>query len=310
MAPKDVQVFPLAQDTTALRARTWERLKFEVEYGRQRGTTANAFWIAGDFQALVDLPGESFTEIFLETLKTRFDLTQLNYLILGHINANRGATLKALLELAPQLTVLCSNPAALNLEKICEGQVPPLKIIKNEETLDLGRGHGLELIPVPNPRFPDLLCTYDSLTQILFTDKLFGAHVCGDQVLDEGWTVYQEDRRYYFDCLLVPTPQQVLSALEKLNLKPARLYAPGHGPLIRYGLQAVKLAYAQWLEQQSRRDLRVALIYASAYGNTATLAQAIALGITKAGVAVEALNAETASAEEVKQAIRDCAGFI
>jgi len=310
MAPKDVQVFPLAQDTTALRARTWERLKFEVEYGRQRGTTANAFWIAGDFQALIDLPGESFTEIFLETLKARFDLTQLDYLILGHINVNRGATLKALLELAPRLTVVCSNPAALNLEKICEGQVPSLKVIKTEETLDLGRGHGLEFIPAPNPRFPDLLCTYDPLTQILFTDKLFGAHVCGDQVLDEGWTVYQEDRRYYFDCLLAPAPQQVAAAVEKLNLKPARLYAPGHGPLIRYGLQAVKLAYAQWLEQQNQRDLRAALIYASAYGNTAILAQAIALGITKAGVADKTLNAETAGAEEIKQAVRHCAGFI
>jgi flavin reductase (DIM6/NTAB) family NADH-FMN oxidoreductase RutF/flavodoxin len=64
------------------------------------------------------------------------------------------------------------------------------------------------------------------------------------------------------------------------------------------------------LTRQSTKELTVALIYASAYGNTATLAQAIAVGITKAGVAVEAINAESAEPEEIKGAIEKSAGFI
>jgi flavorubredoxin/flavin reductase (DIM6/NTAB) family NADH-FMN oxidoreductase RutF len=310
MIAKDVQVLPLAANTTTLRARTWQRLKFEIEYGRQRGTTANCFLIEGDRRALIDVPGESFTDIFLDSLAARVDLSCLDYVILGHINPNRGVTLKALLALAPQLTVVCSNPAALALTKIYEDLPQHLWIIKGEERLDLGQGHDLEFVPTPNPRFPDLLCTYDPCTAILYTDKLFGAHVCGHQVLDEGWTVYVEDRRYYFDCLLATAAKQVNTALEKLNSKPAQIYAPGHGPLVRYGLQELKLAYAHWLAQQDKLDLRVALIYASAYGNTATLAQAIALGITKTGVAVEAINAEVASPEDIKNAIVRAAGFI
>jgi flavorubredoxin len=40
--PRDVQVAVLGANTRILRSRTWNRLKFESEYARQRGTTANA----------------------------------------------------------------------------------------------------------------------------------------------------------------------------------------------------------------------------------------------------------------------------
>jgi flavin reductase (DIM6/NTAB) family NADH-FMN oxidoreductase RutF len=52
------------------------------------------------------------------------------------------------------------------------------------------------------------------------------------------------------------------------------------------------------------------LIYASAYGNTATLAQAIARGITKAGVGVESINSEVAQPSEIREAIEKSDGFI
>lgn len=61
MKPRDVQVASLAADTTVLRSRTWDRLKFEVEYSLQRGTTANSYLINADKTAVFDPPGESFT---------------------------------------------------------------------------------------------------------------------------------------------------------------------------------------------------------------------------------------------------------
>lgn len=310
MKAKDVQVLPIAADTTVLRSRTWDRLKFEIEYGLRRGTTANSYLIRGEQIALFDPPGESFTEIFLQALSQRLDLKTLDYIILGHVNPNRGATLKALLAIAPQITFVCSNPAAQSLEKILEEQSLTIKVIKTGDSLDLGNGHHLEFIPAPNPRFPDQLCTYDPASRILFTDKLFGAHVCGDQVFDEGWTVYNEDRRYYFDCLLAPSAKQVTAALEKLSSKTPEIYAPAHGPLVRYSRQELTTAYTEWLSTQQTQELTVALIYASAYGNTATLAQAIARGITKAGVGVESINAEMAEPDEIKAAIAKSAGFI
>lgn len=315
---KDVQVNIIGIDTKVFRSRTWEKLKFEVEYGLSRGTTANSFLIEGEKIALIDPPGESFTEIFIKSLESRIDLTTIDYLILGHVNPNRAVTINALLEKAPQLTIIASNTGGKSLQNIFNNTYSetisrqPLELItvKSEFSLDLGKKHQLELFSAPNPRYPDELLTYDTLSNILYSDKLFSAHVCGDQVGDEGWQIYQEDRRYYFDCVIAPYATQISKAIDKVKAKNPLIYATAHGPLVRYGLTELTNLYEQLLTVQQNQTLNVALIYASAYGNTATLANAIARGITKAGVRVESINAEFASSEEIKTAIQECDGFI
>lgn len=315
--PRDVQILPIGAETTVMRSRTWDRLRFEIEYALKRGTTANSYLIQADKIALIDPPGESFTESFLTALQQRLDLKQLDYIILGHINPNRLITLKTLLQLAPQVTIICSNPAVQSLRNLLATTDPEtpqtqleILVMRGEETLDLGQGHHLQFIPTPSPRWSDALCAYDPKTKILFTDKLFGAHICSDQVFDEGWTTIGEDRRYYFDCLMAPHARTVEAALDKLADLPTRLYATGHGPMVRYSLIELTQFYRHWCEQQKSQETSVALIYASAYGNTATLAQAIARGITKAGVAVESINCEATTPEEIREAIEKSAGFI
>jgi flavorubredoxin/flavin reductase (DIM6/NTAB) family NADH-FMN oxidoreductase RutF len=308
--PRDIQILPIGTDTTILRSRSWTRLRFEIEYALAKGTTANSFLIQGDEIALIDPPGETFNEIYLAALQQRIDIKSVDYVILGHVNPNRAVTLKTLLEIAPQITFVCSNPGARNLKIALENQDLPILVMRGEETLDLGKGHHLQFIPTPSPRYPDELCTYDPQTEILFSDKLFGAHTCGDQVFDEGWEIFNEDRRYYFDCLMAPHARHVETALDKLSDLPVRLYATGHGSLVRYGLIELTHSYREWIQQQTNADMTVTLIYASAYGNTATLAQAIARGITKAGVSVESINCEFTDPEDIKTAVEKSAGFV
>ena len=176
---RDVQVAEIGQDTMILRSRTWERLKFEVEYSRQKGTTANSYLIQADKKALIDPPGESFTEIYLQELAQHLDLTTLDYIILGHVNPNRRATLEALLPIAPNATIICSRGAANALKTACPSWESRIETVR-DDTLDLGKGHQLTFASVPTPRWADGLCTFDAATKILYTDKLFGAHICED----------------------------------------------------------------------------------------------------------------------------------
>lgn len=308
---RDVQVFLIGNDTKVLRSRTWDRLKFEVEYSLQRGTTANSYLIEADQTAIIDPPGESFTENYLKSLQDRLDFNNLKYVILGHFNANRGVTIKALLEIAPQITWVCSNPATLALREFFPELTLNILTVKSEEKLDLGGGHELQLITAPTPRWPDGLLTYDPCSKILFTDKFFGAHVCGDQVFDEGWSVYSEDRRFYYDCLHAAQPKKILSILDKIaELSPIEFYATGHGPLVRYGMNELTNLYQEWSNRQKSQDLNVALLYASAYGNTASIANAIARGLTRSGVAVELINCEHAKSTEIQTSVEKCDGFI
>ncbi|MGB8698589.1 MAG: diflavin flavoprotein [Thermosynechococcaceae cyanobacterium] len=308
--PRDVQVFPVATDTTVLRSRSWTRLKFEIEYGLQRGTTANSYLIRGDKTVLLDPPGETFTELFLSALQERFDLTTLDYVVMSRVNPNRCATLKALVALAPQVAIVASNPGAIVLKENVPDLTQRVQTIRGDDSLDLGQGHVLQFIPTSNPRWPTSLCTFDTATQLLFSDKFFGAHICGDQVFDEGFQSIQEDRKYYFDCLMAPNARQVDATLDKLAEYPAQIYATGHGPLVKYGRLDLTQAYRTWSQTQKAQELAVALLFASAYGNTTTLAQAIARGVTKAGVRVESINCEVATPEEIQVAVEKADGFI
>ncbi|MGJ5672084.1 MAG: diflavin flavoprotein [Nostochopsis sp.] len=309
--PRDVQVLPIATNTTVLRARSWTRLRFEIEYALARGTTSNSYVISGDKVAVIDPPPETFSLIYLDPLRQCLNnWERLDYVILGHFNPNRVTTLKALLDLAPKLTFVCSLPCAANLRAAFPNRELKIISMRGKETLDLGKGHILRFFPIPSPRWPTGLCTYDEQTQILYSNKLFGAHLCGDEVFDEDWDILKEDQRYYFDCLMAPHATHVQAALEKLSELQVRMYATVHGPLIRYGLLELAKAYEIWSKSQTEREITVALLYASAYGNTATLAQAFALGLTKGGVAVESINCEFAEPDEVRAAIEKCDGFI
>lgn len=309
--PRDAQTLTIAADTEVIRSRSWERLRFEIEYALERGTTANSYLIRGDAKVLIDPPGESFTEIFLQALTQQVDPAKLDYIILGHVNPNRVATLKVLLEKAVNATVVCSNPAAKVLNELLEGHTFKIKVIKGSgDDLEIGQGHHLRFIPTPTPRWPDGLWTYDSYTQTLFSNKFFGVHRCDNAVYDLSWKELLEDRRYYFDCLMAPNARQVTVALEKIENFNVRMFAPVHGPVALYGTHELLHAYREWNQQQKGQDLSVTLIYASAYGNTATLAQTLAHGITKAGVSVESINAEHADPDDIKAALEKSAGFL
>ncbi|MFK8185227.1 MAG: diflavin flavoprotein [Phormidesmis sp.] len=312
---RDVQVLPIAADTIALRSRSWNRLRFEIEYGLEKGTTANAYLIRGNQIALLDPPGESFSEKFIAALTQEINPKDIDYIVLGHTNPNRIKALKALLLLTPHATIICSNPAALVVTDALKDDADinnPIQPVKSGsfQDLDLGQGHHLQFVLVPTPRWPGGMCTYDSYSEVLFSGKLLGAHLCSDEAYDLERETLLEDQQYYFDCLMAPNAKQVITALEKLKDYAPRLYAVGHGPLVRYGVAELAGYYDTWAAKQKAQTESVALIYASAYGNTATIAQAIARGITKAGVSVTSINAEQATTADIKDAAENSAGFI
>ena len=308
---RDVQVEEIAANTQVLRSRTWDRLKFEVEYSRQKGTTSNSYLIQADKTALIDPPGRSFTQVYLEIL-AHLDYQRLDYIILQHVNPNRLATIQILAGYAPQAQIICSKPAV----KALKGALMFLqwksrvRVVRDGDTLDLGQGHKLQFISATTPRWVDGLCTYDPQTKVLYTDKFFGTHLCDKPVFDDNWKQLDSDRRFYFDCLHATQTRQLEVVLTKFAPLASKIYAPAHGPLVKYSLSRFIHDYQQWCRSQTSQEFKVVILYASAYGNTATLASAIAHGLVQSGVKVESINCELASTEEITTAVQTCDGFI
>ena len=309
--PRDVQIAKIGANTQVLRSRTWDRLKFEMEYSRQKGTTSNSYLIEADKIALIDPPGKSFTQIYLETI-AHLDLRKIDYIILQHVNPNRLATLKVLAGYAPQAQIICSKPSvkAVRAALMFPKWRSRVKVVRDEDTLDLGQGHRLQFIRATTPRWVDGLCTYDPQSKILYTDKFFGAHLCDENIFDSNWKELDADRRFYFDCLHASQTKQLEAALAKFKPLDSKIYAPAHGSLIKYTLSRFSDDYQQWCQAQTTQKFRVAILYASAYGSTATMASAIARGLVKSEVAVESINCELASTAEITTAVQTCDGFI
>jgi flavorubredoxin/flavin reductase (DIM6/NTAB) family NADH-FMN oxidoreductase RutF len=308
--PRDVQVSALTPEITVLRSRSWQRLRFEQEYSLQKGTTANSYLVQADQTALIDPPGETFTSIYLETLQSHVDLNTISYIILGHVNVNRVATLRALLDRLPQVTLICSNPAALTLRALLSNASLTIAVVRGEETLDLGKGHQLKFWTSPTLRWPDHLCTYDPATNILFSDKLFGCHVCADQIYDEHRSALLPDQQHYFQSVFARSAPQVETIIARLAQLPISILAPNHGPILGYGLRQVVQHYRIWSQTEQLRTLSVAILYASAYGNTAAMAQAVARGLAQADVGVDLINCEVATPAQIQHAVEQADGLL
>jgi flavin reductase (DIM6/NTAB) family NADH-FMN oxidoreductase RutF/flavodoxin len=179
-------------------------------------------------------------------------------------------------------------------------------VVKHEVSRELAGGHKLTLIPAPTPRWPGALLAFEDRSGLLMSGKFFSAHLCVETFAEAHRGTSEEDRRYFYDCLMAPMARQVEVVLDRLEGLPMRGIAPGHGPAITESWRSLLADYRRWGAslQQARRS--VALLFASAYGNTAAIADALAQGVAKTGVRVESINCEFATSDQLIEAIRNC----
>jgi flavorubredoxin/flavin reductase (DIM6/NTAB) family NADH-FMN oxidoreductase RutF len=342
---RSVIALPLDPGLIGLRGLSPRRLRFEVEYGLERGTSANSFLFeAGTTAAgqpvppvLVHPPGASFAAPFLEKLAALIPADAALKVVVGHVNPNRVALLRQLAVRWPALMLVASNAGTRLLQDLWTQQkpgsgaagagsppgpvtssatsaltgepaplppLPPIDVVKQEVSRELAGGHRLTLIPVPTPRWPGGLVAFEERTGLLMSGKFFAAHLCGEAFAEANPSSTEEDRRYYYDCLMAPMARQVEAVVDRLDALPIRTVAPGHGPAIASSWRSLLADYRRWGESQGRSGLTVTLLYASAYGNTATIADALAQGVARSGVRVESLNCEFAPSDQLIAAIR------
>lgn len=305
-----VQVAEIAAGTTAIRSLDWDRDRFDIEFGLQNGTTYNSYLIGGQKIALVDTSHEKFRRLYLDTLTQLADPRTLDYLIVSHTEPDHSGLVRDVLELAPQAVVVGSKVALQFLDDFVH-QPFQRQIVKNGDRLDLGNGHELEFVSAPNLHWPDTMLTYDRGTQVLFTCDVFGLHYCSDNLYDTDLSQIEADYRFYYDCLMAPNARSVLSALSRMEpLGEIASVANGHGPLLRYHVGEWISRYRRWSQAQAKAEKTVAVFYVSDYGYGDRLAQAIARGITKTGVAVEMEDLKSADPQDLQELVSRAAAIV
>ena len=305
-----IQTAQISPDTTVIRSLDWDRDRFDIEFGLQNGTTYNSYLIRGDKTALVDTSHAKFRQQYLDALQGLIDPQEIDYLIISHTEPDHSGLVKDFLELAPQAVVVAAKMAIKFLEDLVH-QPFEQQIIKNGDTIDLGRGHIIEFVNAPNLHWPDTIFSYDHQSGILFTCDAFGMHYCSDAIYDEDLKAIEKDYRFYYDCLMGPNARSVLSAMKRMDkLGEIDTVANGHGPLLRHNLQELLDRYRHWSEAQTKAEKSVAVFYVSDYGYSDRLSQAIARGITKTGVEVEMVDLRSADNTEVHEIVNRSVGIV
>jgi len=330
-AERQVIQLPVEPGLVCLRGLSPKRLRFEVEYGLERGTTANSFLflpslgegeqIGSAAALLVHPPGASFAEPYLEQLAALVPSSTELQVVVSHVNPNRIALLHELARRWDKLRLIASNPGAKLLQDLWaqrkptpagepEGPalppLPPLTVVRGEDSIERPDGYTINLLSAPTPRWPGALMAFEETTGLLMSGKFFSAHLCSEDWAEANRSSTEEDRRYFYDCLMAPMARQVEAVLNRLDELSIRCIAPGHGPAIAESWRSLLVDYRRWGESQERSSLSVALLFASAYGNTAAIADALAQGVSRTGVRVESVNCEFTPAEKLLETIRSC----
>ncbi len=316
-------LFTLCKDFICIRFLDKSKEKFELEFNLEKGTSFNSFLISNKEKLFILYPPEINN---LELLKQLIIENVNDYkskqitIITGHINPKIIDSIKEISKSFGHLEIICTNPGFKLINELwnqknprnknsLEIELPRFNLIKKEFHIDLDE-ISLDLLPTPTARWPGGVMIYEKNQEILLSEKIFSAHIASSDWSEKNRISTESDRKFFYDCLMAPMSSQITSITEKIAEFSIKTIIPIHGPAIEYSLNSFLNDYIRWGQNVSHNNPKIVLIYASAYGNTASIGDALAKGINKTAVDVISINCEFSSNEELSNAIKNADGYL
>lgn len=237
---------------------------FEGQYTVPNGMAYNSYLIDDEKIAIMDTVDKIVTSKWLDNLKNALAGKEPTYLIIQHLEPDHSANVNTVIEMYPNITLICTAKAKSML-----GQFG----IKSENVLTVGEGdelslgsHTLKFILAPMVHWPEVMLSYEISEKALFSADAFGKFGAIDA--DESWKC--EARRYYFN-IVGKYGLPVSNLLKKASTLEINTIYPLHGPVLTDTIPEVLNLYTTWAAYEPE-DEGVFIAYASMHGNTAEAA--------------------------------------
>ena len=260
----------------------------------QEGVSYNAYLINDEKKAIIDLSKGFKTDEFFDQIAQVVNLSEIDYIIVNHMEPDHTGVLRTLRRIAPTISILCTAKARDMLQAFY-GITENIHVVEDGKTLSLG-STTLKFVHTPFVHWPETMMTYDVTHRILFSCDAFGGYgalrggIFDDEYADLDF--YKKEALRYFVNIVAKFSRPVLRAIEKLAEVPVDVIAPSHGLIWRKEPGTIIELYRKWARYASEPgEARVALIYGSMYGNTEMMMNAVAAGIAKGGIPVEIFDA-------------------
>lgn len=253
-----------------------ENILFEGFWEIPNGVSLNSYIIKGEKTAIVDgVCGWDGVPDTLLALIEKLDIKpeSIEYLIVNHTEPDHSGWMDAFKEINPDCKIVCSKKAK-DLLNAFYGITENIMVVGDNDTLDLGNGHVLSFVEIPNVHWPDTIATLDTLTGTLFSCDAFGSFgkitntIYADELTLEELAAYEKETVRYFSNVLGFFSPQVKRAVEKSRALSISMIAPGHGLIYRNPVEILDAysAYADYQKGPAREE--ITLIWGSMYGMT------------------------------------------
>jgi anaerobic nitric oxide reductase flavorubredoxin len=254
------------------------------------GVSYNAYLIRDEKLALIDLAKATKGEDLLRQIDALADTAALDYVVINHMEPDHTGVLRLVQRLAPHATFVCSEKAREMLGTFY-GITERIRVVHDGETLSLGR-HELKFFETPFVHWPETMMTWVTPGGVLFSCDGFGGFgalegaIFDDQ--HDSVEYYEREALRYYSNIVARYGRMVLKAIDKLSALRIAVVAPAHGLVWRRHPERIVELYKEWAGYSLGADKpEITLLYATMYGATETMMNAVARGITAVGVPMQ-----------------------
>lgn len=309
MIPKDTAV-PIRDDIYWIGGDDRTATIFEGAFPIPEGVSYNSYLISsGGKTCLLDTVDSSIASKFWRNLRKTMDGRSLDYLVINHMEPDHGACITQVLEAWPEVTVVGNTKTFDMLENFYHVRPKNTLVVKEGDELTVG-DHTLRFYFAVMVHWPEVMFTYDVGERILFSADAFGTFKAVSGALYADETDFDRDyldeaRRYYAN-IVGKYGAKVQQAIAKLKDVPIDMICPLHGPIWRRDLGYILGKYDLWSRYEPE-EKGVTIAYTSVYGNTAAVAERLALLLKERGVENVAVHSMTV--EHPSYAVSDAFRF-
>lgn len=266
------------------------------------GVSYNSYLVQSDKVALVDLAKAAQEGSFFDQLAQLVDPTELDYVVMNHMEPDHTGSLRALQHLAPRAEFVVSPKAKAMLDAYY-GITDRVRVVEDGESISLGQ-HTLQFHHTPFVHWPETMVTYEASQRVLFSCDAFGGYgalrgtIFDDQCTDPAF--YEREALRYYVNIVAKYSRPTLMAIEKLGGLDIDVIAPSHGLVWRDDPLRIVELYRAWAGYATGvGDPGITLVYGSMYGNTEAMMNAVAEGASRSGLPVAIYDAARAHASYV-----------
>ena len=275
---------------------------FEGVYSVPDGVSYNAYLLLDEKTVLFDTVDQAVEKVFFENVAHVLEGRKLDYIVVQHMEPDHSATMRSMLLLHPEATVVCNEKTAVMIRQFFgEDFQFNARIVSEGDVLKTGK-HELTFLMAPMVHWPEVMVTYDKTDKILFSADAFGTFgaLNGALFADEVdfFSDYLKEARRYYTNIVGKYGTQVQALLKKAASVEIEMICPLHGFVWRKNIGDYAAKYQQWSRYEPEVT-GVMIAYASVYGNTENTANILACKLRERGIKTVMFDVSVTASSEI-----------